>query len=488
MSKGKIIGAAVVWMALIIPATARGAELWIGGTTVDITPDQPVALDGQRGVRISKKPQTPIIATVVAIESRINGAASDQAVLVSCDLVGIRPGIIDLMRGKLKKLLPELDGSKLVMNATHTHTAPVTVEGRYTLPASGIMQPGEYGQWMTDRVAEAVVRAWRNRRPGKAGWGQGQAVVAQNRRALYADGAAKMYGATNVDNFRSIEGYEDHNLEVLFFWDAQDRLIATAVNLPTPAQEVESGRSINADLWHPVRELLQAKYGKDLLVLAWTGAGGDQTPHLMYGKAADERMRKLRGGLTRLEELARRIVRGWEDAYDGAQHDIRTDVEFQHKTRRISLPPRLVTEQEVADARREMAKYADDPANRWNYLWHQGVVVRYDAQKSAPPVPQPMDLHVLRIGDVAVTTNHFELFTDYGVQIKARSPAIQTFIIQLTGTGDTTIPGGYLPTERAVRGGSYSAIIQSNQIGPEGGQELVEQTLQTIRELWPKQK
>ena len=40
-------------------------------------------------------------------------------------------------------------------------------------------------------------------------------------------------------------------------------------------------------------------------------------------------------------------------------------------------------------------------------------------------------MHVLRLGDVAIAANEFELFTDYGVQIKARSPAVQTLVIQL---------------------------------------------------------
>jgi len=93
-----------------------------------------------------------------------------------------------------------------------------------------------------------------------------------------------------------------------------------------------------------------------------------------------------------------------------------------------------------------------------------------------------MELHILRLGDVAIATNDFELFTDYGVQIKARSPAVQSFIIQLSG------PGTYIPTERAVRGGSYSAVIQSNRVGPEGGQVLVNQTVETIKLLWPNAK
>jgi hypothetical protein len=62
--------------------------------------------------------------------------------------------------------------------------------------------------------------------------------------------------------------------------------------------------------------------------------------------------------------------------------------------------------------------------------------------------------------------------------MKARSPAVQTFVIQLTGSL------GYLPNERAVRGGGYSAVIQSSRIGPAGGQALVEQTVAALNGLW----
>jgi hypothetical protein len=64
--------------------------------------------------------------------------------------------------------------------------------------------------------------------------------------------------------------------------------------------------------------------------------------------------------------------------------------------------------------------------------------------------------------------------------MKARSPAVQTFVIQLVCSG------GYLPTERAVRGGGYGAVIQSSRVGPEGGQSLVDQTVRAIEELWKK--
>ena len=468
---------ALVWLAL--PASA--AELWVGGATVDITPDKPVPLDGFRGMRISKKPATPITANALALESREGDKVLDQAIMVSCDIIAIRDGIAEKVREKLKSRLPDFDLTKLFLNGTHTHSAPVTTEGKYTLPTGGIIQPAEYIEFMTQRIADVVVESWTKRRIGKVGWGQGQAVVAQNRRATYADGTAQMYGKTNRPDFRGIEGYEDHNLEVLFFWDQQDRLIATAVNVACPSQEV-GGNSVHADFWNPVRQKLRERHGQDLLVLGWTGAGGDQVPQLMYGKPADERMRKLRGGLSRLDEISRRIVNAWEDAYEGARNDIRSDVVLRHTVKNIDLPWRKVTEDEVADARQEAAKYAKDPAQLWNYGWHQRVVERYEAQQAGTAGCFTMELHALRLGDVAIATNEFELFTDYGVQMKARSPAIQTFVIQLTGSA------GYLANQRAVRGGGYSAVIQSNRVGPEGGQVLVDQTVEAIKTLWPQAK
>jgi hypothetical protein len=461
-------------LLVLTVTTTLAAELRVGTATTSITPDQPVALDGHRGLRISKKVESPCIATALALETR----DGDSAVIVSCDIVAIRSGVHDKVREKVKARLRDFDVSKLFLCATHTHNAPVTLEGRYTLPETGIMKPAEYAEFMTTRVADIVVESWQKRRPGKVGWAQSQAVVAQNRRATYADGTAKMYGATNDPKFRGMEGYEDHSLDVLFFWNDKDHLVATAINVPSPAQEAEGGTLLHADFWHPARQMIRERHGKELFILGLTGAGGDQTSRLQYNKAADERMRKLRG-LTRLEEVARRIANGWDDAYECARKDMRGDVVLRHCVKEIELPRRKVTDAEVAEARKEAAKFAKDPAQLWNYRWHHGVVERYEAQKAGTEEPFKMELHVVRLGDVAICTNPFELFTDYGVQMKARSPAVQTFVIQLANDS-----GGYLPTERAVRGGSYSAVIQSSRVGPDGGQVLVDRTVEAINGLW----
>lgn len=460
-------------------AESQAAELTVGGATVSITPAQPIALAGQMHTRVSQSVESPVTATALAIESREGDKVLDQAVLVSCDLVAIDPAVLDRVRAQLKRRVPNLDAAKVVLSATHTHTAPVMTEGDYEIPKEGVMQPAEYAEFLVAQVADVVERAWNSRRPGRVGWGLGHAVVAQNRRSVYADGRAQMYGPTDRADFRGIEGSEDQGVEVLFFWDREGKLFATAVNVACPAQEVEGGSAVNADFWHEIRESLRARHGKDLLVLGWTGAAGDQSPHLMYRKRAEERMRELRG-LTRLQELSKRIVAAWDEAYDGARKQQHPDAALVHKVATIELPVRKVTEAEAAEAKAKVEMLSKDPRNRRLVVWHGDVVKRFERQKAGTANPFAMELHVIRLGDVAIATNVFELFTEFGIQMKARSRALQTFVIQLAG------PGSYVPTGRAARGGGYSAIVESNLVGPEGGQVLADRTVELINSLWPE--
>jgi hypothetical protein len=478
----------VIWILLSLFAFSPRTfadELLVGTASIDITPGEPVALSGQFGLRISKGVETPITANVLALESRSEDQSLDTAIMVSCDVIGMPVGVLELVREEVKQRLPDLDPRKVFIGGTHTHTAPELRLGKWVLPTEGIMQVEEYRAFFAERVADAIAEAWKGRAPGSVSWGLGHAVVAYNRRAVYANGTARMYGSTKVTEFRGLEGYEDHDVDTLLAWNAQGKLIGMAVNVSCPSQEVESGSAINADFWHPIREALHKRYGEQVCVLGWTGAAGDQSPHLMYRKAADERMRRLRG-LTRLEEISRRVVRAVDEAYEAVKDDRHGDIPLIHKVETVQLPMRLVTESEYAEAKTAVEKAAaqieKDPkaANRVyrRMKWYEVTVDRFEAQKTNPKPTLEMEMHVLRIGDVVVCTNQFELFTDFGIRIKARSKAVQTFVIQLVG------PGTYLPTEKAVRGGHYSAIVHSSLVGPEGGQMLVDRTVETINSMW----
>ncbi len=176
--------------------------------------------------------------------------------------------------------------------------------------------------------------------------------------------------------------------------------------------------------------------------------------------------------------------------------DIRTDVPLVHRVQSLELPARIVTEAEYAVAKKVCedidAKQTRAKSDHWTRGLYGSVAERYAAQQKGEAKTYEMELHVLRLGDVAIASSPFELFLDYGVQIEARSPALQTFLIQLAATGRQH--AYYLPTPRAMAGGAlddkpftnYSATVMTNMVGPEGGQVLVGRSVEAIQELWDK--
>jgi hypothetical protein len=148
-----------------------GEQLYIGWSSADITPEKPVALTGQLHKRISESVQDPLTATVLALETRDGLGNAEQAIMVSCDLIFMRAQTQEKLQHAVAGQLPGFDGSKLFLNATHTHTGPGLIDKEFfdlydTGDNSEVMKPSEYEAFFIDRVASAIVHAWRNRSPG----------------------------------------------------------------------------------------------------------------------------------------------------------------------------------------------------------------------------------------------------------------------------------------------------------------------------------
>jgi hypothetical protein len=474
---------------------AKASEIHIGAATADMSPELPVALMGQFHMRIAKKADTPLYAGILVIESKEGNTPLDTAVFVSCDLVYISAQLRDGLREEVRKRLPGFNVNKIIVNATHTHTAPVMEDDSeessflYPIPEEGVTKVKDYRDLFTGKVADAIVKAWNNRSRGSMTWGLKRAAVGYNRRAVYKDGTTKMYGRTDIPEFRNLEGYEDHDINSLLFWDGKDELIAMSIDVACPAQEYEHLTPVNADYWHPVRIALKKRFGPQLNVLGWIGAAGDQSPHIMYRDAAEARMQKL-SNKTRMDDISERVVRAVEETYDIVKEDRNSDAEFAHKTEILQLPMRIITAEEFQESKKVQedcaAQIAADPDTAPSLYakmtWYGDVVKRYKAQQENSDPLYGTEIHVLRMGDAAICTNQFELFTDYGILIQARSKAMQTFVVQLAG------PGTYLPSAKAVAGGGYSAVCQSNVVGAEGGQVLVDRTVEIINSFWPEEK
>lgn len=448
--------------------------LRIGWATREITPPRPTMIQGQHHVRIGREAMDPLTVTAMVFD---NGQTAGRMALVSTDMAMVSDALQEAVRARLGKRIPELPADAIIMNATHTHDAPVIDDSFYPHPGGDVMKTEEVLAWIIDKCVEAIEEAWDKRAPRRLGRAFGHAVVGHNRRAVYENGLAVMYGNTNDPTFRHIEGYEDHSLDMLFVWEPDGRLAGVALDIPCPSQVDENLEKYSADYWHEVRVELRQRFGRHLQVLPLCGAAGDQSPHFLLYCRQEQEMR-LRRGLTERQEIARRVGEAVEQALI-CTHALSEEPEIKHVCKRVSFTPRRITQSErdwAAEALAESRKSGTHPDLWWPKML--GVVVdQFDQGKPMPPYEG--ELHMMRIGDAALVTSPFELYQDFGLQIKARSKAQQTFIVQLAcGIGL------YLPSQRAVNGGHYGAHPAVAPVGPEGGQEVVEVTLAAIDELF----
>lgn len=488
---------------------ANDHELKIGWAQADITPNQPVSIAGQFYARVSEGVLNPLTVTALALES-----ASQHAVFVSCDLVTISDDLSAKIRSRLKESerANGLDPSNVIIHATHTHTGPeVRVPTSTSDGGLGfgvdlgdhVMTPEKYVAYAADQIAQAVNEAWAERKAGGVSYGQGFAVIGRNRRWVNEEGNATMYRLNEaaVNSFRHIEGYEDHSVNLLATYDKQNNLTGLLVNVACPSQEGENAYVLSADFWHETREEIRRRYGQEIFILPQCSAAGDLSPHLLYDKKVHERMLKLKGR-TVFEEIAHRLANAIDEILPYIGKSIQTSPLFIHHVHTVELTPNRLTDEDAQFAQKEAeklrVKYEEEkrklelnPALRdqphWykevtiayrRMNWYGNVVKRYEQQGSS----YPAEVHTIRLGEVAWATNPFEYYLDYGIQIKVRSPAIQTFLVQLAGKGS------YVPSLRSTSGGGYGSVPASNPVGPEGGQQLADYTVQAIRSLWNEAK
>ena len=506
----------------------QAGPLRVGWASADLTPEEPVVLTGFSRARVSEGVLDPITATVLVIESVQDGDTAGMVIMVSCDLISISDELRDRVRAKVKQSLSEIDANTVVLNATHTHCAPETRTkpdlaeklGKFGLETPlawsrwgidlGVMSPLDYLEFASDQIAKAIEQAWKNRKPGGVSFGLGHAVVGHNRLTAYTDGRSRMYGKTDQPDFSHIEGYEDHSVTLLYTWNADRELTGVLINVAVPSQ-ASGGSCISADFWHETRNELRKRLGAGLFVLPQCSAAGDQSPVVLVAKKAEARMERLTGR-SRREQIAVRIADAVTSILPAMEKAVDWNPAFAHRMERVELSRRRLSEQDIKTPRkthhrpqletveeaferlrekyqslrrkieeqpelkRKSGWYNDITGVYWRMARASRVLDRFELQKTQPAVP--VEVHVIRLGDMAIATNPFELYLDFGIRIKARSKAVQTFVVQLAGKGT------YVPTERSVAGGGYGAIPESTEVGPEGGRELVERTLELLDSLW----
>ena len=500
------------------------AKLNIGWSEVSLTPHKKVSLAGQFAERISEYVEKPITVTAIAVE-----AGGDQMILCSADLLSTDWNLVTAVRQRLAGNDLGIDPIKVILSAIHSHTAPgytrtsriadikgafgnlevlkpLLTEGQEYIPAANIsdnnpeiMVGDEMLQFLIERITQAIIEAWQNRAPSSFTNAFGRAAVGMCRRVTYSDGTAQMWGNTNTAVFDAVEGGSDTGIELMYIHDEAGKLTGIVANLACPAQCVQHRLFVSPDFWGEAKMLLRKHFGEDIQLLALCSAAGDQCPVDLVRwvdpesdihdpncerdnppkRKADPSMFDLGGMRKAGKRIAREIIDVYEEGLDEAQ----SDIVFTHKVSDYRLPLRRATLTEAENAKKAIREYLRDKPGNVDFndiaklQRHLGILARMELQDHVENLPT--EVHVIRMGTVAFATNPFELFLDYGNQIKARAACEQTFLVQLANGYE-----GYLPTAKAEQGGHYSAFISSGHVGHIGGEMLVRQTLEDINNMF----
>ena len=502
-------------------------KIKLGWSEIDITPDKRISLIGQFAERISEYTEKPLTATALAIES-----GNDNVIFCSCDLAGTAWNLVLALRERLREKNVGFNPDTVILNAIHTHTGygyggtqrsamgKKGVIENYRKTISQYLAPGqkyvesapvsraddiatdeENFALLLDKLSEVIISAWNNRREGSFSNAFGRAPVGMCRRAAYSDDTAQMWGDTNTAVFTELEGGNDSGIELLYVFDEKRELSGIVANLACPAQCVQHRLFISPDFWGEVKERIRRYFGEHIFLLPQCSAAGDQCPVDLVRwvdpesdindpnclrtnppkRKADPSMFDLSGMKLTGRRIANEIIQVWEDGIDDAQEDIA----FEHRTVNMQLPIRRATLSDINAAHKGIREYMQAKVGDVDYndiarlQIHFGVLERAELQEKMDCLET--EVHIIKLGSIAFATNPFELFLDYGNQIKARANCEQTFLIQLANGTE-----GYLPTLKAERHGHYSAFISSGQVGHEGGDLLVRQTLKNINEMFPR--
>lgn len=498
------------------------AKLKFGWAEVDITPKKgtKIGLAGQFFERITDEVESPVSVTALTIDS-----GSDCVIMCACDLVAIGDNLNQIVK---ERLLADgtVDPDKVIISAIHTHTSyaykreacvnagaealsavnilknlvPEDMAYKPLVPSEEGMDPQVALEFLANKIVEAVKLSWNSREHGYYRNAFGRAAVGMCRRVCYDDDSALMWGDTNSANFTELEGGNDNGIELVFTYDGNKKLTGVMANIACPAQVVEHRSYISSDYWGKVKENLRKEYGEDIFVLGLCSAAGDQCPRdmirwvqpesyiddpnikreVVIERNADPSMFDISG----LKLVGRRISGEIIAVHEELNSEYKDEAEFIHQTPKVVLPLRRVTKSDYKNAVEMIDKFIEKNRGRSinfddNAAIHvySGIISRYELQKTVDVFP--IEVHIVKFGDIAIATNPFELFLDYGNQIRARSKAKQTFLIQLACGSD-----GYLPTEKAERGGHYSAYVSSGFAGHEGGELLVRETLDGINKMF----
>ncbi len=387
--------------------------------------------------------------------------------LVSCDLVGLDLEVVKPIRDAISNA-SGVPSRQVIITCTHTHSGPCLIRTNYHIPVDGA-----YIRQLSQKLVRMAGDAVATARPAKIGWGQGIAQIGFNRRVCWADGTHSMHGNTRRPDFAGLEGPDDPAHLAIFAVDLDGKPIAVAYHNTSHPTTFYGAGLFSADYADAARKIIRRELGR-IPVLYLNGAQGDIAMANQIEPHREDRER-------RLERIGKLLADETLRLYRKAKFHPR--IVLGHAYEDLQIAVRLPRAKQLAAAREVLQRVESGEEIAGMKLILAFGTVQLQERFGERPV-DTMPIHVVRIGDVALVTQPCELYCQFGLDIKRRSPAPLTAVV---GLADGYC--GYCPTIAGILGGGYSGEpISWTRLEPYAGYRMVEAAGPLMNRLWREDK
>lgn len=341
----------------------------------------------------------------------------NRAVMVSTDLLGFPKGLSDRIRKRVEKKYG-LSKAQIMLNASHTHSAPV-LEGAlldiYPINDAQYRKVSQYTAKLEDQIVDLVGDALRAMKPASIYSANGVTRFQVNRRNNPA--------ATLVSQ-SDISGPNDYAVPVIKVLSPSGKLEAVAFGYACH-NTVLSGYNWSGD-YAGFAQLALEKLHPGVTALFFQGAGADQNPLPRRSvPLAQQYGRELAAAVDRvLQEKMIRISGTLTTAYREVKLGLKT----------------IPAKEEYAQMAQEMTGYQQRWATRMYQLVEKGEKL---------PQAYPYPLQVWKLGEQNIFALGGELVVGYAIALK-RIFGQDSFVF-----GYSNDVMAYIPTTTILREGGY---------------------------------
>ncbi len=367
----------------------------------------------------------------------------------------------------------------MMMSATHTHSGGTVCSLFQSDPDK------DYVKFLTERIADAVIRANNKLTPARIGWGVGsEPTQVFNRRWKMKPGTPIInpFGKTDqvkmnpgIGNPNNLEpsGPTDPEVPVISIQTPDGRPIALLANYSLHYVGGTGAGEISADYYGMFANRMQQMLG----------ANDQDTPFVaMMSNGTSGNINNVNFGgqppkpflpYEKMRAVANVIAAEVYKVYQNIQY--KDWISLSSQQTEISLGVRKPAPDELVRAKNILSKAQKPVMTSMEEIYARETMLIKDY-----PDQFPLILQAFRIGDLAITAVPCEVFVEIGLEIKKKSPFKPTFSISLANGYN-----GYLPTpEHHQLGGYETWRARSSYLEVNASQKITK----TLYELLDKLK